>query len=155
MYNALSEPVEAWHFDFGAPPEESDHKALDLHFHTRGRMNAVLFWFELHLIDGIRLSTGPHAVGAGESPPPPPPFPFMYSSAHGAFLFPRVSESGSGCSHSQPIYPILQLSHRFSTGPQATRLLLVNPPPSIYAHTLSPKIYFSFPGYVNPEVAVG
>ena len=78
VYTALSHPVEAWHFDLRTPPEDSEHKSLDLHFHTQGRMNAVLFWFDLHLVDGITFSTGPPAVAAGDLPPsslPPSPNP--------------------------------------------------------------------------------
>ena len=44
MYTSLSGPVEAWHFDLRTPPEDSERKSLDLHFHTDGRMNAVVFW---------------------------------------------------------------------------------------------------------------
>lgn len=65
MYTPLSEPVEAWHFDLGTPPEASDRKHLDVQFTADGRMNAVVFWFKLHLIDGIELSTGPDAVAQG------------------------------------------------------------------------------------------
>ena len=65
MYTALSHPVEAWHFDLKAPVEASEHKSLDLTFHTDGRMNAVVFWYTLELIEGITFSTGPEAVKAG------------------------------------------------------------------------------------------
>ena len=68
MYLPLSDPVEAWHFDLRTPPEDSERKALDLSFTARGRFNAVLFWFKLHLIDGIEFSTGPEAVAHGEIP---------------------------------------------------------------------------------------
>ena len=65
MYKALSRPAEAWHFDLKAPGEASEHKSLDLTFHTDGRMNAVVFWYTLELIEGITFSTGPDAVKAG------------------------------------------------------------------------------------------
>ena len=66
MYEALSEPVEAWHFDFMDPPTSSEKKHLDLTFTAEGRFNAVLFWYTLHLGGGIELSTGPAAVNSGE-----------------------------------------------------------------------------------------
>ena len=66
MYEALSEPVEAWHFDFMDPPTSSEKKHLDLTFTAEGRFNAVLFWYTLHLGGGIELSTGPAAVKSGE-----------------------------------------------------------------------------------------
>lgn len=65
MYEPLSDPVEAWHFDFMDPPTSSEQKHLDLTFHTEGRFNAVLFWYTLHLGGGISFSTGPAAVAAG------------------------------------------------------------------------------------------
>ena len=68
MYTPLSGPVEAWHFDLRTPPEDSERNSLDLHFHTDGRMNAVVFWFRLQLVDGLQFSTGPEAVAAGEAP---------------------------------------------------------------------------------------
>ena len=67
MYNALSEPVEAWHFDLKAPIEEAETKSLDLQFSTDGRMNAVVFWYTLELLDGITFSTSPEAVASGEA----------------------------------------------------------------------------------------
>lgn len=65
FYKALSNPVEAWHFDMRTPVHESERKSIDLYFHTEGRMNAVVFWYSLELIEGIKLSTGPEAVTAG------------------------------------------------------------------------------------------
>ena len=65
MYTSLSEPVEAWHFDMLAPPEDSARKTIDLTFTGGGNFNALVFWFELQLVDGITLSTSPQAVAAG------------------------------------------------------------------------------------------
>ena len=67
MYRPLSHPVEAWHFDLKAAPEDSQTKSLDLDFCSDGRMNAVAFWYKLELIEGIAFSTGPEAVAAGTS----------------------------------------------------------------------------------------
>jgi protein arginine N-methyltransferase 7 len=60
----LSAPVEAWYFDFGAPPERSAAKTLDLEIAQSGRFNAVMFWFDLHLHGDVHLSSGPGAGGA-------------------------------------------------------------------------------------------
>ena len=59
MFRPLSEPMEAWHFDLGNPPQESARKTLDVAFTQSGRFNAVVFWFELQLGDGITLCTKP------------------------------------------------------------------------------------------------
>lgn len=67
MVVELSQAVEVWHFDLRSPPEDSGQKSIDLHFTLDGRMNAVAFWYELHLIDGISFSTGPEAVRAGSA----------------------------------------------------------------------------------------
>ena len=68
MYVPLSEPAEVWHFDLRSPPEDSAERTLDLTLARAGVLNAVAFWFKLHLIDGIELSTGPVAVSAGMPP---------------------------------------------------------------------------------------
>ena len=60
-YRPLSEPQPVWHFDFVAPPEQSDTKLVDVTFTRAGRFNAVLFWFELHLGGGVTLSSGPES----------------------------------------------------------------------------------------------
>ncbi len=65
MYTPLSEPAEVWHFDLRSPPEDSAERTLDLAISRPGVLNAVVFWFKLHLIDGIELSSGPSAVAAG------------------------------------------------------------------------------------------
>lgn len=65
MYAPLSEPAEVWHFDLRSPPEDSAERTLDLAISRPGVLNAVVFWFTLHLIDGIELSSGPAAVAAG------------------------------------------------------------------------------------------
>lgn len=65
MYKPLSHPVEAWHFDLKLPTEDSETKSLDLQFHTDGRMNAVIFWYSLDLIEGVTFSTSPLAVSSG------------------------------------------------------------------------------------------
>jgi len=54
----LSEPRPVWHFDFVAPPENSDTKLVDITFTSAGRFNAVIFWFDLHLGGGVTLSSG-------------------------------------------------------------------------------------------------
>ena len=56
-YRALSKPKEIWHFDLGNPPEASDQKFVDFEFIKDGTFNAVLFWFELHLIEDVKIST--------------------------------------------------------------------------------------------------
>ncbi|KAL4451864.1 hypothetical protein ABPG75_007526 [Micractinium tetrahymenae] len=61
----LSEPREVWHFDLGAPPDKSDVKAVDVEITRRGRWNAVMFWYKLHLFGDVYLSTGPEAVAEG------------------------------------------------------------------------------------------
>jgi type III protein arginine methyltransferase len=48
-----------------SPPQDAETKTLDVTFTADGRFNAVVFWFELDLGSGIRLSTGPKAVSAG------------------------------------------------------------------------------------------
>ena len=70
MYQPLSDPVEAWHFDFVDPPTSSEKKHLDLTFTAEGRFNAVLFWYTLHLGGGVELSTGPTAVASGGASQP-------------------------------------------------------------------------------------
>ncbi|PSC69443.1 arginine methyltransferase [Micractinium conductrix] len=62
---ALSEPQEVWHFSLGAPPDKSDVKTVDVEFTRRGRFNAVMFWYKLHLFGDVYLSTGPEAVAEG------------------------------------------------------------------------------------------
>ncbi|KAL4424877.1 hypothetical protein ABPG77_002100 [Micractinium sp. CCAP 211/92] len=62
---ALSEPKEVWHFDLGAPPDRSDVKTVDVEITRRGRWNAVMFWYKLHLFGDVYLSTGPEAVAEG------------------------------------------------------------------------------------------
>ena len=56
-YRALSKPKEIWHFDLGNPPEASDQKFVDFEFTKDGTFNAVLFWFELNLIEDVKIST--------------------------------------------------------------------------------------------------
>ena len=58
-YRTLSEAREAWHFDFYHPPDASDRKTVDLNFVQDGVFNAVLFWYELDLGEGLRVSTSP------------------------------------------------------------------------------------------------
>lgn len=58
-YKPLSTPVRVWHFDMLAPPEDSDSLQVDLHIEATGCFNAVLFWYDLHLGEGITLHTGP------------------------------------------------------------------------------------------------
>lgn len=52
-----------------APPTDAETKTLDVTFTADGRLNAIAFWFELDLGGGIRLSTGPDAVAAGDLVP--------------------------------------------------------------------------------------
>ena len=56
-YRALSKPKEIWHFDLGNLPEASDQKFVDFEFTKDGTFNAVLFWYELHLIEDVKIST--------------------------------------------------------------------------------------------------
>ena len=53
----LSKPMEIWHFDLLNPPEQSETKFVDLEFTREGCFNAVLFWFDLNLIDDVKIST--------------------------------------------------------------------------------------------------
>lgn len=64
-YVPLSSPFEVWHLDMLNPPEECDQKTIDVQFERSGTWNAVMFWYDLHLAEGIHLSTGPHAVEEG------------------------------------------------------------------------------------------
>lgn len=64
LYRPLSQPQEAWHFDMRCPPEESARKTLDTEFTADGVFNAVVFWFTLHLFDGVTISSGPCASSA-------------------------------------------------------------------------------------------
>jgi protein arginine N-methyltransferase 7 len=65
----LSPPVEAWHFDLGAPPDRAAAKEVDLTFARDGRWNAVRFWFRLRLFGEVYLNSGPEeepeALGGG------------------------------------------------------------------------------------------
>ena len=61
MYKPLSEPQEAWHFDFRDSPASSERKQLDVTFTAEGRFSAVLFWFTLDLGSGVQLSSAPDA----------------------------------------------------------------------------------------------
>ena len=81
MYTPLSEAVEVWHFDMLSPPESSSQKTIDLNFTAGGHFNALIFWFELQLIDGITLSTSPQSVAAGvlQNPMPKIPRPEPYA----------------------------------------------------------------------------
>jgi hypothetical protein len=65
LFRPLSQPQEAWHFVMASPPQDAETKTLDVTFTADGRLNAIVFWFELDLGSGIRLSTGPEAVSAG------------------------------------------------------------------------------------------
>jgi hypothetical protein len=69
LFRPLSEPQEAWHFVMASPPQDAETKTLDVTFTADGRLNAIVFWFELDLGSGIRLSTGPEAVLAGANRP--------------------------------------------------------------------------------------
>ena len=64
-YVPLSSPFPVWHFDMLNPPEDYDQKTIDVQFERSGTWNAVLFWYDLHLAEGIYLSTGPQAVEEG------------------------------------------------------------------------------------------
>ncbi|KAL3131069.1 hypothetical protein ABBQ38_000384 [Trebouxia sp. C0009 RCD-2024] len=61
----LSEAMEVWHFDMLSPPEESHRKSLDVTFTRDGKLNAVVFWYELRLTKDITLSTAPGTKGSG------------------------------------------------------------------------------------------
>ena len=58
----LSEPVEVWHFNFNNPPEKSDTKNVDVEFTSDGRLNAIMYWFKLHLFGDVYLSSGPEII---------------------------------------------------------------------------------------------
>ena len=61
----LAPPVEVWHFDFQNPPEESDVKTVDMAFERDGKFNAVVFWYDLRLVDDVWLSTAPAGFRRG------------------------------------------------------------------------------------------
>ena len=50
MYEPLSVPVEAWHFDLRAPAEHSEERTLDLAIERPGVLNAIMFWFKLRFM---------------------------------------------------------------------------------------------------------
>jgi protein arginine N-methyltransferase 7 len=62
----LAPPVEVWTFDFQNPPEESEQRRVDLAFEREGKFNAVVFWYTLHLIDDITITTAPVGFGPNE-----------------------------------------------------------------------------------------
>ena len=70
LFRPLSQPQEAWHFVMASPPQDAETKTLDVTFSADGRLNAIVFWFELDLGGGVRLSTGPEAVSAGAAMKP-------------------------------------------------------------------------------------
>ena len=59
---ALAPPRPAWHFDFQNPPCASETKTVDFAFASDGKWNAVVFWYELRLCEGVVLSTAPEDV---------------------------------------------------------------------------------------------
>ena len=61
----LSEPLQVFQFDFLIPPDSSEKCMVDLTFTKRGKFNAIVFWYDMTLIDDIRISTRP---GESESP---------------------------------------------------------------------------------------
>ena len=69
----LAPPVEVWHFDFQNPPEESDVKTVDMAFERDGKFNAVVFWYDLRLVDDVWLSTAPAGFGRGGKTRDPTP----------------------------------------------------------------------------------
>jgi hypothetical protein len=54
----LSEPQEALHFDLASPAGSSGSSNLEVEVAAGGAWNAVLWWFELTLFGGERISTG-------------------------------------------------------------------------------------------------
>lgn len=58
-YITLSDPVQVFQFDFLMPPDCSEKKTIDLTFTKRGKFNAVVFWYEMTLIDDVKISTKP------------------------------------------------------------------------------------------------
>ena len=61
-FTALASPKEAFYFDFQNPPDVSETKQIDFEFHKDGKWNAVVFWYELKLCEGVVLSTAPEQV---------------------------------------------------------------------------------------------
>lgn len=53
----LSDPVEAWYFDFGNPPTKNETKTLDFRMTADGRLNAIMFWYEIHLFGDVYLNS--------------------------------------------------------------------------------------------------
>lgn len=53
----LSDPVEAWYFDFGNPPSKNETKTLDFKMVADGRLNAIMFWYEIHLFGDVYLNS--------------------------------------------------------------------------------------------------
>lgn len=64
---ALSDPVVAFHFDLKDPPETSDTKVVEVPFTADGTWNAVAFWFELQLADGVVLSSRGRLAPRGDA----------------------------------------------------------------------------------------
>lgn len=76
-YKDLSDVFEVWHFDFYNPPEETARKVVDLTFTSQGIFNAMLFWYELDLGNGITFSTAPKIVQNRSSSSLQPSVQFM------------------------------------------------------------------------------
>ena len=55
----LSEPLQVFQFDFLIPPDSSEKCMVDLTFTKRGKFNAIVFWYDMTLIDDIRISRDP------------------------------------------------------------------------------------------------
>ena len=57
MIRPLSDPVSVWYFDFVNPPTKNETKSIDFTFTDDGRLNAVMYWYEVHLYGDIYLSS--------------------------------------------------------------------------------------------------
>jgi protein arginine N-methyltransferase 7 len=61
-HKRLTRPVKVFDFDFCAPagsPYPTD-AALQLEVTAGGKVNAVVMWFDLHLAEGVSLTSGMH-----------------------------------------------------------------------------------------------
>ena len=58
-FRQLSDTVTTFHFDFYQQHFTPRTQTFDFPIHTAGMVNAIAFWFHLHLDDTITLDTGP------------------------------------------------------------------------------------------------
>lgn len=59
QHTVLSAPFHVADFDFAAPPMADRQRRAKIPITTTGEVYAVVFWFDLHMDDAIRISSGP------------------------------------------------------------------------------------------------